>query len=162
MTEERDTLSGGCQCGAVRYRLAAPPTEPSICHCRMCQKAFGSYIAALANVPVADLAWTRGRPAVFHSSEAVERGFCRDCGTPLTYRVTDQDRMSISIGSLDDPDRVVPEIAFGLQGKREAFARLDGLPGRNTEESEDPALLARMASRQHPDHDTDSWPPPGR
>lgn len=31
--------SGGCQCGAVRYRLHEPLSNPHICHCRMCQKA---------------------------------------------------------------------------------------------------------------------------
>ena len=39
-------LTGGCQCGAVRYALLAAPSEPHLCHCRMCQKAFGSYFAA--------------------------------------------------------------------------------------------------------------------
>ena len=38
-------LTGGCQCGAVRYCLHEPPADPHICHCRMCQKAFGSFFA---------------------------------------------------------------------------------------------------------------------
>jgi hypothetical protein len=74
-------LTGGCQCGAVRYALYSEPSEPSICHCRMCQKAFGNYFAPLAGVPLADLRWTKGEPGVFKSSELVERGFCRDCGS---------------------------------------------------------------------------------
>ena len=153
------TMSGGCACGAVRYRLSSEPTEPSICHCRMCQKAFGSYVAPLASVPAADLTWTRGEPGVFRSSEAVERGFCRDCGTPLTYNVVEQDKISISIGSLDDPDQVPPSLAYGLQGKRAVFAALNALPGTRTEDDTDPALMARLKSRQHPDHDTAVWPP---
>lgn len=152
-------LSGGCQCGGVRYRLASFPTGASIYHCRMCQKAFGNYVAPLAGVPMADLNWTRGEPGRFRSSEAVERGFCRDCGTPLFYRVLDQDRISVSLGSLDEPDRVVPDVAFGLEGKRAVFDRLPALPVSTTEEDTDPALYARMRSRQHPDHDTESWPP---
>ena len=37
MSENRTpALTGGCQCGAVRYALYAVPPEPSICHCRMC------------------------------------------------------------------------------------------------------------------------------
>src|SRR5579875_1949166 len=95
-------MSGGCQCGAVRYALTARPTHPSVCYCRMCQKAFGSYFAPLAGVHLAELVWTRGEPATFRSSEAVERGFCRDCGTPLTYHIPGRDRISVSIGSLDD------------------------------------------------------------
>jgi hypothetical protein len=40
-----DTITGGCQCGAVRYRITAPFENAHICHCRMCQKAFGNYFA---------------------------------------------------------------------------------------------------------------------
>jgi hypothetical protein len=43
-------ITGGCQCGAIRYELKQPPRRASICHCRMCQRATGSYVAPLANV----------------------------------------------------------------------------------------------------------------
>ena len=47
MTEAREPVhTGGCQCGAVRYALYAEPTNPHVCHCRMCQKAFGNVFAA--------------------------------------------------------------------------------------------------------------------
>ena len=151
-------LTGGCQCGAVRYRLLSRPTGASICHCRMCQKAFGSYFSAAAGVPRADIAWTRGAPATFASSELIERGFCRDCGTPLTYVARDRDRISISLGSLDDPDAVPPESQFGLEGRRALFDGLAALPGETTAAGTPPERLARMASRQHPDHDTERWP----
>src|SRR6187401_3628133 len=77
--------TGGCQCGAVRYALYAEPTNPHVCHCRMCQKAFGNYFAPLAGLPLGDFAWTFGTPGVFKSSEAAERGFCRDCGTRCSF-----------------------------------------------------------------------------
>jgi hypothetical protein len=146
-------LTGGCQCGAVRYRLASEPTHPSICHCRMCQKAFGSYMAPLAGVPLADLSWTRGEPGRFRSSDDVERGFCRDCGTPLFDRVLARDRISVSLGSLDEPHRVEPTVQYGLEGKLAIFDRMPALPGEPTSES------YGASSRQHPDHDTASWPP---
>lgn len=146
-------LTGGCQCGGVRYALLSEPTHASICHCRMCQKAFGNYFAPLTGVPRADLVWTKGQPGTFRSSEAVERGFCRDCGTPLTFRYVEQDRISVSIGSLDDPRRAEPEIQYGIESMVPAFATLHTLPGERTEESATPEELARMASRQHPDHD---------
>ena len=49
MSEVR--ITGGCQCGAVRYALHEQPGDPHICHCRMCQKAFGSFFAPLTGVP---------------------------------------------------------------------------------------------------------------
>jgi hypothetical protein len=39
--EAKRILSGGCQCGAIRYRLTATPERVHLCHCRMCQKAVG-------------------------------------------------------------------------------------------------------------------------
>jgi hypothetical protein len=151
--DAKPAMTGGCQCGAVRYALMSEPTHASICHCRMCQKAFGNYFAPLTGVPVKDLAWTKGAPGIFKSSEAVERGFCRDCGTPLTYRYLEHDRITVSIGSLDEPDRVQPEIQYGIESRLPAFATLHTLPGERTEDSATPEELARMRSRQHPDHE---------
>jgi hypothetical protein len=67
----------------------------------MCQKAFGSFFAPLAGVSTKDLKWTRGVPQVFSSSEETERGFCGNCGTPLTFHHVFHHRISVSIGSLD-------------------------------------------------------------
>ena len=38
---ETQALTGGCQCGRVRYALSVVPDDVSVCHCRMCQKAVG-------------------------------------------------------------------------------------------------------------------------
>jgi len=151
--------TGGCQCGRVRYALLSKPTGASICHCRMCQKAFGNYFAPLAGVPRADLVWTRGERGSFRSSQAVERGFCRDCGTPLSYSVLEKDRISVSLGSLDDPSLVEPQEQFGAESRLALFVGLHLLPDAALEDDTPPELLARMGSRQHPDHDTESWPP---
>ncbi len=42
--------TGGCQCGAIRFRVEGDLKDSSICHCRMCQKAFGAYYAPLVSV----------------------------------------------------------------------------------------------------------------
>ena len=34
-------LTGGCQCGAVRYEWTRRRPMSSVCYCRMCQKASG-------------------------------------------------------------------------------------------------------------------------
>jgi hypothetical protein len=146
-------MTGGCQCGAVRYALMSEPTHASICHCRMCQKAFGNYFAALTGVPPADLVWTKGEASTFRSSEAAERGFCRGCGTPLTFRYVARDRICVSIGSLDEPGRVTPEIQYGLESRLPSFEMLHTLPGQRTDDYATPAELAKMKSRQHPDCD---------
>jgi len=75
-------LTGGCQCGAIRFAVSALPVRVSICHCRMCQKASGAPFASFADIDHESFTWTRGKPAAFRSSSIAERDFCRDCGTP--------------------------------------------------------------------------------
>jgi hypothetical protein len=126
----------------------------------MCQKAFGSFGAPLVSVPHAQFRWTRGEPAVFLSSPIVQRGFCRDCGTPLFMLEDGHGVIEIAIGSLDDPAIAPPDHVVGIESKLDWADRLPGLPARSTEEDRTPEDLAKLTSRQHPDHDTDAWPPP--
>jgi hypothetical protein len=72
----KPVLTGGCQCGAIRFALSAAPVKVSICHCRMCQKAAGAPFASFADIERGDFAWTRGKPAAFRSSSIAERDFC--------------------------------------------------------------------------------------
>ena len=71
-----EQLTGGCQCGAVRYEWTARPAYSSVCYCRMCQKASGQPFMALTGGKRRALRWTRGAPSIFHSSKHGERGFC--------------------------------------------------------------------------------------
>ncbi len=154
-------LTGGCQCGAVRYRLNGEATNPHICHCRMCQKAFGSFFAPLVGVDDAEFEITRGQISVFSSSGETDRGFCARCGTPLTFKYRDAPRISVSIGSLDRPDLVTPRDQCGTESRLPYFSELAGLPAAKPTEEEDPVRTARIraTSHQHPDHDTAQWPP---
>ena len=101
-------LTGGCQCGAVRFAVDGELGRPSICHCRMCQKAFGSFYGPLISAP--GLRWTRGTPKHFQSSNRVRRGFCEACGTPLTFE-PDNGPAEVAIGAFDDPNGVVLDVA---------------------------------------------------
>ena len=162
MAKEREpVLSGGCQCGAVRYALYAEPYGTHICHCRMCQKAFGGFYAPLTLIRYRDFAWTRGEPAVFQSSPKVERGFCAACGTPLTFAYQGRDYIDLSVGSLDEPERAKPEVQIGVESRLPWAAELSGLPEERTEEALTPDHLESVVSYQHPDHDTESWPVKG-
>ncbi len=159
MTEDREALhSGGCQCGAVRYALTAEPYGTHICHCRMCQKAFGAFYAPLTKARTKDFAWTRGRPAVFRSSPDVERGFCAACGTPLTFAHRGSDHLNISVGSLDRPEGVKPEVQIGIESRMPWADELPRLAEERTEDIMPAERLTRIESYQHPDHDTDDWP----
>jgi hypothetical protein len=154
------TMSGGCQCGAVRYRAERFIDNAHLCHCRMCQKAVGNLFAALVGAPKDAVTWTRGEPARFRSSAHVDRGFCRACGTPLFYDSLDGDRISFTIGSLDRPELFKPRAHDGIEGRMPWFFELNGIEeGHPTEfESEDWAGAIKASSRQHPDRDTAEWP----
>ncbi len=163
MADEKWT--GGCQCGAVRYELLEKPGNPHLCHCRMCQKQFGNFFAALTGVPKAKFHITRGTLANFRSSEKVQRGFCRDCGTPLTYEPLERDNVSVSIGSLDRHADITPEYQYGIEAREPWFHTIGEIPAFITGEDEtgstDFALLLpdiEKTNRQHPDHETKEWP----
>ena len=147
------SVTGGCQCGAVRYRITAAFENPHICHCRMCQKAFGNFFAALVGTRKSGLEWTKGQPSFFRSSEIVQRGFCRDCGTPLSFAYDNSERIAISIGSLDHPEAVRPARQYGIEGMHPAFTGLHPLPGTRTEDDIPPEDMKLLKSRQHPDRD---------
>jgi hypothetical protein len=155
MTQE--THTGGCQCGVIRFRVDGLLGDASICHCRMCQKAFGSFYAPLVSVRDAKLVWTRGEPKKFQSSNAASRGFCADCGTPLTYEAPDG--LALAIGAFDDPQAIVPKVQWGAEAKLPYVDWIAGLPQHETlEDPEAASFLKTLVSYQHPDHETDVWP----
>jgi len=87
-----DILTGGCLCGKVRYRITGTPLEALYCHCRMCQRTHGAPVIAWLTVPLGGLAMTSGDPVAYRSSAKALRHFCGSCGTPLTWRATDNPR----------------------------------------------------------------------
>ncbi len=152
-------MTGGCQCGAVRFRAERLMDNPHVCHCRMCQKASGNLFIAIVGVKKVDLTWTRGQASVFESSEGIERGFCRDCGTPLFFHRTSGAHVSLTIGAFDTPSAIPLEFQWGTEGRLPQVDQLANLEAYFSEK-DDPegASLALASNHQHPDHDTDHWP----
>ena len=164
---DSESWTGGCQCGAVRYALLAPPGNACICHCRMCQKQFGNAFGAFADVHSDHFHLTRGTPGWFQSSDDATRGFCAACGTPLFYRYLSTPRIAVSIGSLDRHAEVRPQAQYGIEGREPWFGTLHLLPATATGDGDNGAgdtperfEAIRRSCRQHPDHDTPDWPPP--
>lgn len=143
-------LTGGCQCGAVRF-VAERLGRASICHCRMCQKAFGGFFGPL--VSAHGLTFTRGALKTFASSNKVTRGFCGHCGTPLTYDYGGP--IEVAIGAFDDPPVAAPTVQLNPADKMPFFETLCSLPLKSNEQNVD--FYAGIVSHQHPDHDTTQW-----
>ncbi len=146
--------TGGCQCGAIRFR-AEKLGRPSLCHCRMCQKAFGSIGGLLVTVPV--LSWTRGRPSRFQSSNKVRRGFCEACGTPLTFEY--DGKIDVAIASFDRAGEIAPVIQMARSERLPFVDSIALIPVRSDEAQWRTTWVDAIESYQHPDHDTDRWPP---
>jgi len=154
-------LTGGCQCGAVRFAVYAEPLKVGLCHCRMCQKAVAGPFSVLAEVPWADFAWTRGRSSTFRSSTRALRDFCSKCGTPLSYRHPDGPIIELLSGCFDEPTRVAPTYEVGAESKVAWLGLITSLPSKSTIENTGAAKLANVVSYQHPDQDTPAdWAPP--
>lgn len=140
---ERDypAAQGGCQCGAVRFTIAAGPADFGLCHCRMCQRATGNAFAPLFQVPTDRVTW-QGEPREWASSNVAWRGFCPTCGTPLYYR--DAEGIEIMAGCFSPEFRPEPLFETGAESR---LPWLDDMVHRPRFETQ-PALVSRVVSHQ--------------
>jgi hypothetical protein len=95
----------------------------------MCQKASGGPFMAFVRFRADQVRWSRP-PDIFASSNLVERGFCRNCGTPLSYRQIGGPHISLTTNSFDDPETVRPEMRFSANMEVSWCGSLSTLPAR--------------------------------
>ena len=110
-----DAITGGCQCGAVRYSLSAPPEAVFVCHCRDCQKQSSSAFGLVAVVPEETFSLTRGTVRTFEgkaaSGRAKTQAFCPDCGSRVFHRIEWRPgKLSVRGGTLDAPEALEPKV----------------------------------------------------
>lgn len=101
-------LEGGCSCGALRYRFDPKGAVVDVCHCGQCKRVSGAAFLAWAQVAPEAFEVTQGTAAVYRSSPGMKRCFCGSCGTP-THMLDEAGRsVGITLGSLDEPEALVP------------------------------------------------------
>ncbi|MEM8824576.1 MAG: GFA family protein [Pseudomonadota bacterium] len=93
-------MTGGCLCGAVRYRVDGPLRPVVACHCEQCRKTTGNYVTATS--AQREHVHIEGEVTWFQSSETARRGFCGTCGSQLFWDGPGIN-LSIMAGSLDAP-----------------------------------------------------------
>ena len=153
-SESKPVLTGGCQCGAVRFALSARAGQDQ--HLPLPDVPEGRRARRSPPLPISnttDFAWTRGKPAAFNSSSIAERDFCADCGTPLSFRRIDGPRIEIMTGAFDRPDRLVPTRQYGTESRLGWVVGIANLPSQTTLQNYGPEKLGGIVSHQHPDHD---------
>jgi hypothetical protein len=115
-------LEGGCACGAVRYRLAAPPMFVHCCHCRECQRQTGSAFVLNALIEVDRVALISGTPEPVAvptpSGKPQEIYRCPSCRVAVwsTYGGVQKLRF-VRVGTLDNPAALKPDVHIYVRSK---------------------------------------------
>lgn len=124
--------TGGCACGAIRYKVTGQPVMMHDCQCGQCRRQSGTghgshvtFVGAEVHVEGAASSWN-----VTGEGGTVKSGaFCPVCGSPVYTTFPDMpDVFVIRAGSLDDPDRYQPQLIMWTKTAR-AWDHVDpGLP----------------------------------
>ena len=124
-----DVFEGGCQCGAVRYHARGTPMMAAICHCSMCRRAHAAPAVGWAMFQQSQVVFTGALLREFASSEEARRGFCGACGTQISFTASFLSGLiDIALGSLDDPEAIVPQLHY-WHSRHLGWAEFaDGLP----------------------------------
>lgn len=106
-------ISGGCQCGALRYEVSAPPLMIYCCHCTNCQKITGSAFVVSATIIEASFQFTKGEPRktgwISDAGNKRYGMFCGDCGCRIAHGQTPSiGVLSLRAGTFDDTSWVSP------------------------------------------------------
>jgi hypothetical protein len=130
-----EIIEGGCYCGAIRYRIDSRPDWAAHCHCRSCQMALGGAFVTWAKVAAEDFAVTKGEIQKIEKTQGISRGFCRDCGTTMTYAAyTEVEGQNWSAdawfaaATLDDPSIAGPKAHVFVSHQQPWIKLADSLP----------------------------------
>jgi hypothetical protein len=144
-------MTGGCQCGRVRYSVEIASDDAYWCHCKMCQKATGGIAAAFVEVTPDAVTWL-SEPDWYASSPIARRPFCSACGTPLGFGWADgTGGFDLTVGSFDDPSRFRPVAHAGSESMHEAWLDTRELPRHYSATTESVATRWKAAGREVPE-----------
>jgi hypothetical protein len=106
-------LTGGCNCGAVRYEVTAPLVKASYCHCRRCQRRSGAAVSASAHPAEGTFRITAGQDALRMWKPEVggAKWFCGVCGSHVfADNPSHDDPIGIRMGTFDDDPGIRPSV----------------------------------------------------
>ncbi|MBC7493296.1 MAG: GFA family protein [Novosphingobium sp.] len=115
-------VEGGCNCGAVRYRIEGDPMVVAQCHCRNCQRQSGSAFSVNLLVQDANFATTGDLTTYVDkdtlSGAPILRKFCGICGSPILSDFSNGTGMVVvKAGTLDDPTPFTPGVSVWTSRK---------------------------------------------
>ena len=118
------SLEGKCTCGAVRYRMTSKPIFVHCCHCRWCQRETGSSFALNAMIEADRVVLLKGAPEIVDTPSNSGKGQkitrCPVCRVALwsNYAGAGDAVRFVRVGTLDDPDRLPPDIHIFTASKQ--------------------------------------------
>jgi hypothetical protein len=104
-------LTGGCQCGRIRYRVHARPLVFYLCHCKECQRQTSSAFGESLRIDRNALEISQGLSLFRRTSEsgtAREGWFCPGCGVRIWHGSQGSSEINIKAGTLDDTSWLAP------------------------------------------------------
>ncbi|MGH7843405.1 MAG: GFA family protein [Candidatus Binataceae bacterium] len=116
-------LAGGCACGAIRYKLTAPPLIVHACHCRDCQRLSGSAFAINLWIERKFVEAAGATPESFRLAGGTGKPhqvfFCDKCGVYLwsVYHAVPGDFLFVRAGTLDKPSAIRPDVHIFTRSK---------------------------------------------
>lgn len=123
-------LTGGCQCGEIRYEVTGEAGHHALCHCADCRASSGAPATAWLGVPSETFRVTKGKAAAFNSSGASWRHFCGTCGTGL-YFINEEmlpGIVDIQSATLDDAHLHSPTVHIQTAERLAYMRELASLP----------------------------------
>ena len=129
METRDDRLRGGCECGAVRYRVADAFLYAANCHCSRCRAATGSAFKPFAGIEREKLELIDGADNLLIVGELYANDTrCRSCGSLLFSVVRDGAYVHVAMGSLRDAPSIRPSEHIFVGSKAPWFEITDDLP----------------------------------
>ena len=118
---------GRCLCGAVEYAVEGPLRAVVYCHCTMCRRSTGHYLAATACAPFHLRLASTEHLRWYQSSAQAQRSFCDLCGSNLFWKPADGTRICIAAGTLDGPTGLRGVAHIHVEDKGDYYELDDGL-----------------------------------
>ena len=121
--------TGRCLCGAVTWSTEAEVLWSGHCHCESCRRATASAMTSFFGVPRGSVTWTGALGVSKTSGGAVQRQFCKACGTQMTYQADIwPDETHLYAGTMDDPTLFKAEAHFHYAERLPWLEITDDLP----------------------------------
>ncbi|MBS0220629.1 MAG: GFA family protein [Proteobacteria bacterium] len=134
MASETEIFEGGCTCRHVRYRMMSRPMFVHCCHCRWCQRETGTAFALNAMIEADRVELLSGEVELVDTPSNSGKGQriwrCPICYIAMwsNYAGAGDGVRFVRVGTLDDPDRLPPDIHIFTMSKQPWVILPEGVP----------------------------------